>query len=214
MTDDLTMLETIRLHGNRRNAPGVPWPYSWSRSQKTPTNQPARCTPMCPSNLSKSLSIPTEEKPVSDIEERIAKLERAMSRVLDREARRECYPKPDAEPSYRMAEPQNLGASVTSDGTVFTRTDSGDTPWRQHHDLVLAPLRWDWINNPEPYQNCVLTADDPEPPIGSVVRDDHCGSYERIDGGPLGWRSSRSGYHVGWIDITEATVTLLYRGEA
>ncbi len=60
----------------------------------------------------------------------------------------------------------------------------------------------------------ILTADDPEPPIGSVVRDDHCGSYERIDSGPLGWRASRSGYHVGWVDITETTVTLLYRGEA
>ena len=32
MTDDLTMLETIRLHGNRRNTPGVPWPDSWSTS--------------------------------------------------------------------------------------------------------------------------------------------------------------------------------------
>ena len=32
MTADLTMLETIRLTGNQRNAPGVPWPDSWSRS--------------------------------------------------------------------------------------------------------------------------------------------------------------------------------------
>ncbi len=32
MTADLTMLDSIRLHGNRRNTPGVPWPDSWSSS--------------------------------------------------------------------------------------------------------------------------------------------------------------------------------------
>lgn len=29
MSDHLTMLETIRLHGNRSNTPGVPWPESF-----------------------------------------------------------------------------------------------------------------------------------------------------------------------------------------
>lgn len=29
MSDYLTMLETIRLHGNRFNTPGVPWPESF-----------------------------------------------------------------------------------------------------------------------------------------------------------------------------------------
>lgn len=60
----------------------------------------------------------------------------------------------------------------------------------------------------------ILTADDPEPPVGSVVWDDACGSYERIHDGPHGWASARSGYRVRWSDITETPVTLLYRGEA
>lgn len=32
MTADLTMLDSIRLHGNLRNTPGVLWPESWSQS--------------------------------------------------------------------------------------------------------------------------------------------------------------------------------------
>ena len=115
----------------------------------------------------------------------------------------------DTEP-YRMAEPKNFGAAVIDDSVIWIRDIHGY--WRS--GVYVYTLDWCDLDDPHPYQNCILTADDPEPPEGSVVRDDHCGSYERIDSGPLGWRASRSGYHVGWVDITETTVTLLYRGEA
>ena len=117
----------------------------------------------------------------------------------------------DPEP-YRMARPTNDDALVIDGGKVWRPVFGPDGMWEaDDHDNWAV---WETFTDPHPYQNCVLTADDPEPPEGSVVRDDHCGSYERIDSGPLGWRASRSGYHVGWVDITETTVTLLYRGEA
>lgn len=120
---------------------------------------------------------------------------------------------PESDPTpepYRMAEPTKIGASVISDGTVFTRTDNSDTPWRQHHDLGLAPLRWDWIRSPQPYQNCVLTADDPEPPNGSIVMGGR-GDVWRYSGGY--WVSNV--YFDCWQDMGDfGPFTLLYRGEA
>lgn len=126
--------------------------------------------------------------------------------------KRYSYPEPDAEPPYRMTRPTNRDALVIDGGKVWRPVFGPDGMWEADDDGDW--VAWETFTDPQPYRNCVLTADDPEPPEGSVVRDDHCGSYERIDSGPLGWRASRSGYHVGWVDITETTVTLLYRGEA
>ncbi len=113
---------------------------------------------------------------------------------------------------YRMTRPTSCDALVIDGGKVWRPVFGPDGMWEAGNDS--DSVAWETFTDPQPFQNCILTADDPEPPIGSVVRDDHCGSYERIDSGPLGWRASRSGYHVGWVDITETTVTLLYRGEA
>ena len=155
---------------------------------------------------------------MSDIEERIYAIECKVSElgVLTKRAMdaiqtlEDCQlvrlsPKP-----YRMTEPTKIGASVISDGTVFTRTDNSSTPWMRLRDWQWCD--WETITDPQPYQNCTLTADDPEPPVGSVVRADAGLVSER---GVERWNSPwYTNAPTTWAEVADGSVTLLYRGEA
>jgi hypothetical protein len=71
----------------------------------------------------------------------------------------------------RMAEPTNVGAVVRdADGCLYLRHSSQPYCWLGFYDSA-ASLKWDELAAPQPFQNCVLTADDPEPPKASVVLD-------------------------------------------
>ncbi len=122
--------------------------------------------------------------------------------------KRDSETEPDAEPPYRMAEPTNFGAAVIDDRVIWIRDINGY--WRS--GVYVYTLDWCDLDDPHPYQNCVLTADDPEPPVGSVVR------------GPAGLVSERgaecwnSPWYTNapttWAEVADGSVTLLYRGEA
>jgi len=164
------------------------------------------------------------------IERRVINLERALStalldagrlaRVVDEQSdriesleganiKRDSETEPDAEPPRRMAEPTNIGAAVVDAGLFVWRLSS-EARWRA--DEGMAWCQWDDITNPQPFQNCVLAADDPEPPVGSVVRDLDGLISER---GEDCWRVAGTGHAGGtWAGIAAWPVTLLYRGEA
>lgn len=126
--------------------------------------------------------------------------------VQDREARCDS----ETEPPYRMAEPENVGAVVVSGGFRLVRIWEVGHNWA---DLRTGKqYRWVNITDPHPYQNCILTADDPEPPVGSVVR---------LPEGMVSvrWFSGWSdiglprGQWFGWGEVAALSVTLLYRGD-
>ena len=117
-------------------------------------------------------------------------------------------PEPDAGPPYRMAEPENVGAAVVDAGLFVWRLSS-EARWRA--DEGMAWCQWADIADPQPYQNCTLTADDPEPPIGSVVR--AITGLVRERSGRL-WRAPWGGAALTWASVAASPVTLLYRGEA
>lgn len=114
------------------------------------------------------------------------------------------------ETPYRMAEPENVGAVVVSGGFRLVRIWEVGHNWA---DLRTGKqYRWVNITNPEPFQNCTLTADDPEPPIGSVV---HHGGGTVSKRYPCGWLSIGLKYSfIPWEQEAITPVTLLYRGEA
>ena len=123
--------------------------------------------------------------------------------------KRYSYPEPDAEPPYRMTEPENVGAVVVSGGFRLVRIWEVGHNWA---DLRTGKqYRWVSIADPHPYQNCTLTADDPEPPIGSVVR--AITGLVRERSGRL-WRAPWGGAALTWASVAASPVTLLYRGEA
>jgi len=111
---------------------------------------------------------------------------------------------------YRMAEPENVGAVVVSGGFRLVRIWEVGHNWA---DLRTGKqYRWVSITNPEPFQNCALTADDPEPPIGSVVLDRDGGMWQRLS---LGWCLAGLDDTCGWNGLRAVgPVTLLHRGEA
>ncbi len=121
---------------------------------------------------------------------------------------------PRSEP-YNMAEPLNPGAIVTSNGCLYYRRvilAADGKPWQEGNLIPL--LAWDEIDDPQPFQNCVLTADDPEPPGGSVVRYDDDSVWQSETGGD--WRSMDDVNAYEWTRLLSDRhpVTLLYRGEA
>ena len=128
--------------------------------------------------------------------------------------KRYAYPEPDAEPPYRMTEPENVGAVVVSGGFRLVRIWEVGHNWA---DLRTGKqYRWVSITDPHPYQNCTLTADDPEPPVGSVVRDEVRQVWRRE---LTGWEMTGSSQRYGWSEMVQlnfrsGAVTLLYRGEA
>lgn len=124
--------------------------------------------------------------------------------------KRYSYPEPDAEPPYRMTEPENVGAVVVSGGFRLVRIWEVGHNWA---DLRTGKqYRWVSITDPHPYQNCTLTADDPEPPIGSVVLDRDRGMWQRLS---LVWYLAGLDVRRGWNGLRAVgPVTLLYRGEA
>lgn len=111
------------------------------------------------------------------------------------------------ESPYRMAEPENVGAAVIDAGLFVWRLSS-EARWRA--DEGMAWCQWADITDPEPFQNCVLTANDPEPPNGSIVMDGR-GDVWRHSGGY--WVSNV--YFDCWQNMGDfGPFTLLYRGEA
>lgn len=117
----------------------------------------------------------------------------------------------EPEPPRRMAEPTNIGAVVMGAwfDALFTRFDRELNPWVS----LRTGCVYEWVDipDPQPYQNCALTADDPEPPEGSVVLDVEgqawqlWGSYWTTDGNEQSWEA---------IVTDCGPLTLLYRGEA
>ncbi len=212
---------------------------SGSHTPKTPTNQPARSTPMSPSNLSKDLSTSTEAKPMelnndpsceerySDIKQAImwqrsqsdrvaAELDRVAAeldgRIRALEGSADARPGPDPEPD---AEPPYRMAEPTNFGAAVI--DDG-VVWRRASngqwgaDEYAYQNDWSELDDPHPYQNCTLTADDPEPPIGSVVLDRDGGMWQRLS---LVWYLAGLDVRRGWNGLRAVgPVTLLYRGEA
>lgn len=132
--------------------------------------------------------------------------------VQDREARCDSETEPDAEPPYRMVEPTNIGAVVMGAwfDALFTRFDRELNPWVS----LRTGCVYEWVDipDPQPYQNCTLTADDPEPPVDSSVRSPEGVVSVRW---PSGWSDIGlpRGQRFGWDEVTETPVTLLYRGE-
>ncbi len=168
------------------------------------------------------------------IEQRVINLERALStallnagrlaRVVDEQSariesleganvKRDSESEPDAEPPYRMTEPENVGAVVMGAwfDALFTRFDRELNPWVS----LRTGCVYEWVDipDPQPYQNCTLTADDPEPPVDSSVRSPEGVVSVRW---PSGWSDIGlpRGQRFGWDEVTETPVTLLYRGEA
>lgn len=112
----------------------------------------------------------------------------------------------------RMAEPKNVGAVVMGAwfDALFTRLDRELNPWVS----LRTGCVYEWVDipDPQPYQNCTLTADDPEPPVGSVVRADAGLVSER---GVERWNSPwYTNAPTTWAEVADGSVTLLYRGEA
>ena len=62
---------------------------------------------------------------------------------------------------YRMTRPTNIGAAVIDAGLFVWRLSS-EARWRA--DEGMAWCQWDDIANPQPFQNCTLTANDLESP--------------------------------------------------
>lgn len=167
----------------------------------------------------------------STLETRITDLERALASALcdvgflkgeaDKSAhrlqslegsnvKRDSESEPDAEPPYRMTRPTSRDALVIDGGKVWRPVLGPDGMWKSDDDSDW--VTWEVLTDPEPFQNCHLTVDDPEPPIGSVVLDSNKIAWQRYLNG---WRTN--GSIVGWFDLFESdddSVTLLYRGEA
>ena len=116
---------------------------------------------------------------------------------------------------YKMKEPNNAGAVVIDeDGSRWTREfpPSQDEPlWQEPWGSWGKGMRhWRSIPNPVPFQNVILTADDQEPPIDSVIVDARGGSLQR---GQLGeWFVSGLDDSLTWAYLN-FPVTLVYRGE-
>lgn len=111
---------------------------------------------------------------------------------------------------YRMTRPTNDDALVIDGGKVWRPVFGPDGMWEasNHSDWVA----WEVLTDPEPFQNCILTADDPEPPIGSVVLDRDRGMWQRLS---LDWCLAGLDDTRGWNGLRAVgPVTLLYRGEA
>ena len=109
---------------------------------------------------------------------------------------------------YRMTRPTNIGAAVIDAGLFVWRLPS-EARWRA--DEGMAWCQWADIADPQPYQNCTLTADDPEPPLGSVVRSLQ-GVVSEREG--YGWRTTLGDTTRTWLVVSAEPVTLLHRGEA
>lgn len=112
------------------------------------------------------------------------------------------------ETPYRMTEPNRAGAVVVSDYDLYVRINTADKlAWLQISSGGY--YRWEDIADPQPDQNCHLTADDPEPPVGSVIlfRGRAYQRYNSI------WVSTDLSRDYDWGDFT-ATVVLVYRSEA
>jgi hypothetical protein len=166
----------------------------------------------------------------STLETRITDLERALASALcdvgflkgeaDKSAhrlqslegsnvKRDSESEPDAEPPYRMAEPPNCDALVIDNGKVWRPVFGPDGIWEADDDSDWVV--WEVLTDPQPFQNCTLTADDPEPPIGSVVHHDGGTVSKRY---PSGWLSIGLEYSfILWEQEAINSVTLLYRGE-
>jgi len=167
----------------------------------------------------------------STLETRITDLERALASALcdvgflkgeaDKSAhrlqslegsnvKRDSESEPDAEPPYRMAEPPNCDALVIDNGKVWRPVFGPDGIWEADDDSDWVV--WEVLTDPQPFQNCTLTADDPEPPIGSVVLDRDGGMWQRLS---LDWCLAGLDDTRGWNGLRAVgPVTLLYRGEA
>lgn len=116
----------------------------------------------------------------------------------------------DTEP-YRMAEPKNFGAAVIDDSVIWIRDIHGY--WRS--GVYVYTLDWCDLDDPHPYQNCILTANDPEPPIESVVLDCEGDPWKRSSL-EHEWCGVEGDDELPWRDLCYQLppVTLLYRGEA
>lgn len=110
---------------------------------------------------------------------------------------------------YRMTRPTSRDALVIDGGKVWRPVLGPDGMWKSDDDSDW--VTWEVLTDPEPFQNCALTADDPEPPEGSVVLDVEgqawqlWGSYWTTDGNEQSWEA---------IVTDCGPLTLLYRGEA
>ena len=121
-------------------------------------------------------------------------------------------PEPDAAPPYRMARPTSCDALVIDNGKVWRPVFGPDGMWEAGNDS--DSVAWETFTDPQPFQNCTLTADDPEPPGGSVVRCDDDSVWQSETGGD--WRSMDDVNAYEWTRLLSDRhpVTLLYRGEA
>ena len=111
---------------------------------------------------------------------------------------------------YRMTRPTNCDALVIDCGKVWRPVFGPDGMWEAANDD--DSVAWEAFTDPQPFQNCILTADDPEPPVGSVVRADAGLVSER---GVERWNSPwHTNAPTTWDEVADGSVTLLYRGEA
>ena len=127
--------------------------------------------------------------------------------------KRYSYPEPDAEPPYRMARPTNRDALVIDGGKVWRPVFGPDGMWEAANDDDW--VAWEAFTDPQPFQNCILTADDPEPPIESVVLDCEGDPWKRSSL-EHEWCGVEGDDELPWRDLCYQLppVTLLYRGEA
>ena len=111
---------------------------------------------------------------------------------------------------YRMTRPTSRDALVIDGGKVWRPVLGPDGMWKSDDDSDW--VTWEVLTDPEPFQNCHLTVDDPEPPVGSVVRADAGLVSER---GVERWNSPwHTNAPTTWDEVADGSVTLLYRGEA
>lgn len=112
---------------------------------------------------------------------------------------------------YRMTRPTSRDALVIDGGKVWRPVFGPDGMWEADGGEIDWAV-WETFTDPHPYQNCTLTADDPEPPIGSVVLDRDRGMWQRLS---LVWYLAGLDVRRGWNGLRAVgPVTLLYRGEA
>ncbi len=114
---------------------------------------------------------------------------------------------------YRMTRPTNRDALVIDGGKVWRPVFGPDGMWEADDDS--DSVAWEVLTDPKPFQNCTLTADDPEPPIESVVLDCEGDPWKRSSL-EHEWCGVEGDDELPWRDLCYQLppVTLLYRGEA
>ena len=114
---------------------------------------------------------------------------------------------------YRMTRPTNCDALVIDGGKVWRPVFGPDGMWEAANDDDW--VAWEAFTDPQPFQNCTLTANDPEPPIESVVLDCEGDPWKRSSL-EHEWCGVEGDDELPWRDLCYQLppVTLLYRGEA